>query len=72
MYVQLALVCDEARVRPDGKMDIEGIFNDLAAPGFPAKQERMVLITTVCSRPVYCDPAPVTVDGVAPGGRRVV
>jgi len=47
MYVQLALVCDDARVRPDGKMDVEGVFNDLVAPGFPAKQERMVLVTTI-------------------------
>ncbi len=47
MYIQLALVCDDARMRPDGKMDVEGVFNDLAAPGFPAKQERMVLVTTI-------------------------
>ena len=47
MHVQLALVCNEARMRADGRMDIEGVFNDLAAPGFPAKQERMVLVTTI-------------------------
>jgi hypothetical protein len=47
MHLQLALVCDDARMRPDGKMDIEGIFNDLAAPGFPARQDRMVLVTTI-------------------------
>jgi hypothetical protein len=47
MYLQLSLVCDEARMRPDGKMDVEGVFNDLVAPGFPAKQERMVLVTTI-------------------------
>lgn len=34
-------------MRPDGKMDVEGVFNDLMAPGFPAKQERMVLVTTI-------------------------
>lgn len=47
MHVQLALVCDDARMRPDGKMDVEGVFNDLAATGFPAKQDRMVLVTTI-------------------------
>lgn len=47
MHVQLSLVCDDARVRPDGKMDIEGVFNDLMASGFPAKQERMVLVATI-------------------------
>jgi len=34
-------------MRPDGKMDVVGAFNDLAAPGFPAKQDRMVLVTTI-------------------------
>lgn len=47
MHVQLALVCEDARMRPDGKMDVHGVFNDLAAPGFPAKQEHMVLVTTI-------------------------
>ena len=47
MHVQLSFVCDDARMRPDGKMDVEGIFNDLAAPGFPARQDRMVLVTTI-------------------------
>ena len=47
MHVQLALVCDDARMRPDGKMDVHGVFNDLAAPSFPAKQDRMVLVTTI-------------------------
>lgn len=47
MHVQQALVCDDARMRPDGKMDVEGVFNDLAAPGFPARQDRMVLVTTI-------------------------
>lgn len=47
MHLQLSLVCDDARMRADGKMDVQGVFNDLAAPGFPAKQERMVLVTTI-------------------------
>lgn len=47
MHVQLSLVCDDARMRPDGKMDVEGVFNDLTAPAFPARQERMVLVTTI-------------------------
>ncbi len=47
MHVQLAMVCDDARMRRDGKMDVEGVFNDLTAPGFPARQDRMVLVTTI-------------------------
>jgi len=42
--IQLAFFCDDARETPDGKIDIDGIFHDLYAPGFPALQERMVLV----------------------------
>jgi hypothetical protein len=40
----LALVCDRARATEDGKLDVQGVFNDLFAPGFPAKQNRMMLV----------------------------
>ncbi len=44
MNLQLALVCDDARTTSEGKLDVHGIFNDLFAPGFPAKQDRMILV----------------------------
>src|SRR5690625_7898202 len=44
MELILAVACDDARVRPDGKLDIEGVFNELYAPGFPAKQDRMTVV----------------------------
>lgn len=44
MHLQLALICDHAAATPEGKLDIHGVFNDLFAPGFPAKQARMVLV----------------------------
>lgn len=44
MELLLALVCDDARENAEGKLDIHGVFNDLYAPGFPAKQDRMVLV----------------------------
>lgn len=44
MNLVLALVCDDARVRPDGKLDVTGVFNELYAPGFPAGQDRLVLV----------------------------
>lgn len=47
MEVQLAVLCDHARVSPEGKLDIQGIFNELSAPGFPAKQDEMVLVVAV-------------------------
>lgn len=47
MELQLALVCDDAHTTPEGKLDIRGVFNDLYAPGFPARQDRMVLVLTM-------------------------
>lgn len=47
MELQLALVCDDARTNEEGKLDVHGVFNDLYAPGFPAKQGRMVLVLTL-------------------------
>ncbi len=47
MELQLALVCDDARTNPEGKLDVHGVFNDLYAPGFPAKQDHMVLVMAV-------------------------
>jgi len=47
MQLILALACDDARVRPDGKLDVMGIFNELSAPGFPAAQERMTVVFVI-------------------------
>lgn len=44
MELALGLVCDDARVDGEGKLDVRGAFHDLYAPGFPAKQDRMVLV----------------------------
>lgn len=41
------LFCKDARTRPDGKLDIHGVFNELYAPDFPARQERMVVVGIV-------------------------
>ena len=47
MQLLLALVCDDAGLNPEGKLDVHGVFNDLYAPGFPAKQDHMVLVVVV-------------------------
>jgi hypothetical protein len=44
MDLTLAVTCEEARERPDGRMDVVGVFNELGAPGFPALQDRMTLV----------------------------
>ncbi len=37
------LFCRDAGAGPDGKMDIHGVFSELLAADFPARQDRMVL-----------------------------
>lgn len=41
------LFCTDARTGPDGKLDIHGVFNELYAPDFPARQDRMILVGVV-------------------------
>jgi hypothetical protein len=47
MEISLAAVCDAARERPDGKLDLVGIFNELRAPGFPAVQDAMTVVLAI-------------------------
>ena len=47
MQILLTTFCEHADLRPDGRLDIHGAFHDLVAPGFPAKQDEMVLVVAV-------------------------
>jgi hypothetical protein len=44
MKLKLAVICDEAHERPDGRIDLVGVYDELTAPGFPAMQERMTVV----------------------------
>lgn len=44
MRLRFSAVCDEAHPAPDGKVHVHGAYHDLSAPGFPAKQDRLVLV----------------------------
>lgn len=44
MDLILSLACEDARARPDGRLDIVGVFDELSAPGFPAAQDRMTVV----------------------------
>ena len=50
MQLQLALICDHAEQTADGKLDVRGVFNDLAAPGFPAKHDMVLVMNVEWSR----------------------
>ena len=47
MELRFSTICDDARATPDGKLDIQGVYHDLAAPGFPARQDRIVLVIVI-------------------------
>jgi hypothetical protein len=42
-----AFLCDDADIRPDGRLDAHGIFHQLYAPGFPARQDVLTLVLAV-------------------------
>lgn len=44
MRILASSLCDHAAATPDGKVDQHGVFHDLYAPGFPARQDRMTLV----------------------------
>ena len=47
MRVLYAVLCEHAEERHDGRIDIEGIFHQLYAPGFPAEQDRVTLAVVI-------------------------
>ncbi len=47
MRILASSLCDHAAATPDGKLDVHGIFHDLYAPGFPARQDRMTLVLSL-------------------------
>ena len=50
MQLQLALVCDQVEETPQGKLNLTGVFHDLAAPGFPAKHDMFLVLAVEWAR----------------------
>jgi len=47
MRLRFSALCEDARPTPDGKVDVHGVLHDLSAPGFPAQQDRLVLVLVI-------------------------
>jgi len=47
MHLRFCAVCDDARPTPAGKIDLHGVYHDLSAPGFPARQDRLILVLVI-------------------------
>ncbi len=44
VQIRFSAICDNARQTPEGKIDLHGVYSDLSAPGFPARQDQLVLV----------------------------
>ncbi len=72
MRILASALCDQAVASPAGKLDIQGAFHDLYAPGFPAQQERMVLVLVLEWDRSDAGRYTFRVDVTGPQGRRVL
>lgn len=68
----LAVACEDARVRADGKLDVVGIFNELSAAGFPAVQDRMTVVFVMEWPPEAAGKLPLRADLLDEAGRQVL
>lgn len=44
MHLRYSAICEDARPTEDGRLDVHGVYHDLSAAGFPARQDRLVLV----------------------------
>ena len=68
MMEAVFLFCTDAGAGPDGKLSIHGIFNELLAPDFPARQDKMVLVGIIEWQRVLEGRIPFTVNLNDPDG----
>ena len=65
------LFCTDAGAGPDGKLNIHGIYSELRAPGFPARQDRMVLVGILEWQRDLQGRIPFAVDLIDPEGKSI-
>ena len=70
MKLLYSVICEHARSRPDGRVDLEGVFHELRASGFPARQDDLTLVAVVEWGPRERGTIGFTVDCLDPAGRR--
>ena len=71
MMETVFLFCTDASAGPDGKLNIHGVFNDLRASDFPARQDQMVLAGIVEWDRREQGRIPFTIDLTDPGGKSI-
>lgn len=71
MRLLYAALCESARERPDGRLDVHGVFHDLFAPGFPAEQTDVELLVVLEWSPAEAGSQPFSIDVLDPAGSPV-
>jgi hypothetical protein len=72
MILRLSAVCESARERPDGRLDLVGVFHELSAPDFPAMQAQMTAVFLVEWEPGEAGRLPLRADLMGPDGGKVL
>ncbi|CAN5626643.1 hypothetical protein BH23GEM10_BH23GEM10_16850 [soil metagenome] len=72
MILRLSAVCEAAHERPDGRLDLAGMFNELSAPGFPAMQDRMTVVFLVEWDESEAGRQPLRADMIDETGRKLL
>lgn len=72
MILRLAAVCEAARERPDGRIDLHGVFSELSTTGFPARQDRMTAVFVIEWEPGEAGEQPLRADLVDAQDRKLL
>lgn len=72
MNLVLAIACDRAQVAADGKLNVEGIYNELSAPDFPAAHPALTVVLVIEWELGDTGEQPIRADLIDPDGERVV
>jgi predicted amino acid-binding ACT domain protein len=72
MILRLSAVCEAARERPDGRLDLVGVFNELSATGFPAMQDSLTVVFIVEWSDEEAGRQPLRADMLNEAGRKLL
>jgi hypothetical protein len=72
MILRLSAVCEAARERPDVRLDLIGVFNELSAPGFPAVQDALTVVFIVEWSDDEAGEQPLRADMLNEAGRKLL
>lgn len=72
MNLVLAIACDRANVAHDGKLNVEGIYNELSAPEFPAAHPALTVVLVIEWQLTDTGEQPIRADLIDPAGEMVV